>query len=105
MFRNVRDEKTVYRLDSGVIRRCVDDAGSGACDEPIIAANYLQLTSAQVNIDPTITSFYVDGAEGTASGDLEQPRVQLVLRASASVSGETETMNIQTTVSQLTPDF
>ena len=105
VFRNVRDEKTVYRLDNGMIRRCVDDAGSGACDEPIVNANYLQLTSSQVSIDPAIASFYVDGAEGTADSDLEQPLVQLVLRASASVSGETEMMNIQTTISQLTPDF
>lgn len=104
VFKNVRDEKTVYRLDGGVIKRCVDVSASGACDSGS-GPNYLRLTMASINIDSAISSFYVDGAEGTASGDTKQPRAQVVIRATTEVGRETEVINIQNTVSQFIPDF
>lgn len=104
VFRNVRDEKTVYRLDNDAIERCVDVSGSGNCDSGS-GSNYLLLTAASVNIDSTISSFYVDGAERAADGDTKQPRIQLVIRATTDVGGEIEVMNIQSTVSQFSPDF
>lgn len=104
VFRNVRNEKTVYRLDNGSIRRCVDILASGVCDSGT-GDSYLSLTSADVNIDSAASSFYVDGAEGTAAGDTKQPRAQIVIRASTVVGRETEEINIQTTVSQFIPDF
>lgn len=106
VFRNVRDEKTVYRINNGAIRRCVDDVivPDGGCDNfPNVYE--LQLTSADVVIDGAVSAFYIDGAEGTDLGDTKQPRVQLILRASTDVGGETEVMNIQSTVSQFIPDF
>lgn len=104
VFRNVRDEKTVYRLDNDAIERCVDVSGSGNCDLGS-GPNYLLLTAASVNIDSAVSSFYVDGAERAADGDTKQPRAQLVLRAITDVGGETEVINIQSTVSQFVPDF
>ena len=109
VFRNVRDEKTVYRLDNGVIERCVDVSASGVCDTGS-GPDYLQLTSSSVDIDNDCTGgpcslFYVDGAEGTAAGDTKQPRTQVVISARAAVGRETEVINLQTTVSQFRPDF
>lgn len=103
-FRNVRDEKTVYWLRNEAIERCVDVFSSGACDSGS-GPNYLRLTAASVNIDSAISFFYVDGAEGVAFGDTEQPRVRVGIRAATDVGGETEVMNIQSTVSQFIPDF
>ena len=104
VFRNVRNEKTVYRVSGGAIERCVDAAVSGACDSGS-GLSYLRLTAADVIIDSAISRIYVDGAEGTAAGDTKQPRTQLVIRASANVGGQIEIINIQSAVSQYTPDF
>lgn len=103
-FRNVRDEKTVYWLRNEAIERCVDVSASGACDSGS-GPNYLRLTAASVNIDSVISSFYVDGAEGTSLGDTKQPRVRVGIRATTDVGGETEVMNIQSTISQFLIDF
>lgn len=103
VFRNVRDEKTVYRLDNGTIERCVDVLASGVCDAGS-GAGYLKLTSADIDIDNAVSLFYVDGAEGIAT-DTKQPRVQVVISARTDVGRETEVINLQTTVSQFSPDF
>ena len=101
VFKNVRGEKTVYRINNGSILRCVST--SGACDSGS-GASYLRLTAAYVNVASPPSAFYVDGA-GPVPGDTKQPRVQIVVRASTDVGRQTETINIQSTVSQFSPDF
>ena len=79
-----------FRFDNNAVERQVN---SGA---------WIPLTGADIIVDTTISKFYVTGA--FPNPDTFQPKVVIVLRATANVLGQTTTFNLQTTATQRIPD-
>lgn len=83
------NDQWVYRLNNGSIERSTDSGST-----------YVALTAPEIRI--TTLRFWVDG---TAIGS-QQPFATILIRGIASTSAKTFTeFNIQTTVSQRTPNF
>jgi hypothetical protein len=90
---NSSDEDIVtYRFANGAIERDVDGTG------------FISMTGDDLVIDETVSKFYVRGARSLGTGDEYQPRVVVVLKATADVVGRIAEFNLQTTAVQRVPD-
>lgn len=85
---------TMYRFTTvsgrGVLQRQVNDDG-----------NWVDMTSSEVNLDTTISKFFVVGA---APGESIQPKAIIIIKGTANAGDQATTFNLQTSVVQRTPD-
>lgn len=81
-----------------VVYEFYDNAGHGEIRRQLNGGSWITLTGSDIDIDTDVSKFYVTGA--SAYPDTYQPKVLVVIKATADVFGQTTAFNLQTTAVQ-----
>jgi prepilin-type N-terminal cleavage/methylation domain-containing protein len=89
------NDQVVYRLNGKQIERSLCSGANQSCDGGVKNGAWVALTAPEVSVD-SLRLFVL----GAVPGDSEQPRVLIIIHASAEVPGGTTNFTVQSSVTE-----